>query len=67
MNQKLSSLLWDIILLAGFIYVLLVMHKVVKPPVPIKTIERPTPFIRVLVYLGVLLFAILLVLDIMGK
>ena len=62
-----GDLLWHVMLLAGFIYILLVMHKIVKPPVPIKTIEQPSVFVRVLAYAGTLLFALALVLDIMGK
>lgn len=67
MNDKIGSLLWHIMLLAGFIYMLLVMHKIVKPAVPIKTIEQPGIFVRVIVYAGVLLFGLALALDIMGK
>ncbi|HVX49307.1 MAG TPA: hypothetical protein VHB48_04090 [Chitinophagaceae bacterium] len=67
MDDKLGALLFHLLLLAGFVYALLIMHRVVKPSFEARLLQQPTPLIRVLVYLGTLVFMLACVLDIMGK
>ncbi|HWB26659.1 MAG TPA: hypothetical protein VG738_14340 [Chitinophagaceae bacterium] len=67
MNEKLGELIWHLLLLGGFVYAFLIMHKLVKTSVDVKTLQRPTVFIRLLVYIGLLVFALAVVLDVLGK
>lgn len=67
MEQKLASILWDVMILAGFIYLGLIMWGKVKPANPIKTIQQPSFLVKVLIYTGLFVFIAKIVLDIMGK
>lgn len=67
MEQKLSGILWDVMILAGFVYLFLVMKGIVKTAQPVKTIQQPSFFIKLLIYGGLLLFTTLIVLEIISK
>jgi len=67
MNEKTGGMIWNLVLFAAFVYVLLLMHGIVKTSLEIKTLQRPPIFVRIVVYAGVLLFGLLVVMDFIGK
>lgn len=60
-------MVWNLVLLAAFVYALLIMHGIVKTSLEIKTLQKPSIFVRIVVYAGILLFGLLVVMDIVGK
>ena len=67
MAQKLGGILWDLMLLAGFVYLLLVMKGKVQPAQPVPFIQKPNIAIKIVIYAGVAIFGAALILEIMGK
>ena len=67
MNQKIGEIIWNLMVFGGFVYALLIMRGIVKTSVEVKTLQQPTPFIKILVYGGVIIFGLLVVMDILGK
>jgi len=67
MGEKIGSVIWDIVILAGFVYLLLVMKGKVTPPQPIPFIQKPNIGVKVLIYAGVILFALVVILELTGK
>jgi hypothetical protein len=67
MGQKIGDLIWNAMILAGFIYLFLIMIGKVKPAQPIKLIQQPSILVKILICLGLLCFTVLVVLDLLGK
>jgi len=63
MNQKIGGILWDCVILAGFIYMLLVMRGKVQPAQPIPFIQKASIGVKILIYAGVALFGFLVISD----
>jgi hypothetical protein len=63
MGQRIGSILWDGVLFAGFIYLLLVMRSKVKPPQPTPFIQQASIGVKILIYAGVALFGYLFISD----
>jgi hypothetical protein len=67
MSEKVGGIIWNLLLFGGFVYVFLIMHGITKTSLEIKTLQKPTLFVRLLVYAGLLLFGLLVVMDFLGK
>lgn len=67
MDQKTGGMIWNLILFAAFVYAFLVMRGIVKTSLDIKTLQKPSTFVKIVVYAGMILFGILIVMDILGK
>jgi len=67
MDQKTGGMIWNLVLFAAFVYAFLVMRGIVKTSLDIKTLQKPSTFVKIVVYAGMILFGILIVMDILGK
>ena len=67
MDQKTGGMIWNLVLFAAFVYEFLVMRGIVKTSLDIKTLQKPSTFVKIVVYAGMILFGILIVMDILGK
>ena len=67
MAQKLGGIIWDLMILAGFVYLLLVMRGKVQPAQPIPFIQKASIPVKIIIYLGVAVFGAALILELMGK
>ena len=67
MNERMGSMIWNLVMLAAFVYALLIMRGIVKPTLEIRMLQKPKPLIKILVYFGIIIFAALVAMDIMGK
>lgn len=63
MNQEIGGLISDVLVLGIFIYLSLILLRKVTPKKPIKAFENPTAFIKIVVFGGTIIFAILLMMD----
>lgn len=67
MDQKTGGMIWNLVIFAAFVYAFLVMRGIVKTSLEIKTLQKPNTFVKIVVYAGMALFAVLIALDILGK
>ncbi len=67
MSQKLGSIVWDLMLLAGFVYLLLVMRGKINPAQPIPFIQKASIPVKIIIYLGVAVFGAAVILEITGR
>ena len=67
MDQKTGGMIWNLVIFAAFVYAFLVMRGIVKTSLEIKTLQKPSTFVKIVVYAGMALFAVLIALDILGK
>jgi len=67
MDQKTGGMIWNLIIFAAFVYAFLVMRGIVKTSLEIKTLQKPSTFVKIVVYGGMIVFAALIVMDILGK
>jgi hypothetical protein len=67
MNQNSGEIIGNIIPLAIFIYLALIMRGVVKPKKNIPLLTNPSILARIIVYGGILIFVILLAIGLFGK
>ena len=67
MDQKTGGMIWNLVIFAAFVYAFLVMRGIVKTSLDIKTLQKPSVFVKIVVYAGMILFGLLIVLDILGK
>ena len=63
MGEKIGGILWDAMIFAGFVYLLLVMRGKVTPPQPVPLIQKPHIAVKIMIYAGAVLFGLLLVLE----
>jgi hypothetical protein len=63
MGQKIGSIIWDLMILAGFVYLLLVMRGKVQPAQPIPFIQKASLPVKIIIYLGVAVFGAAVILE----
>ena len=67
MDQRTGGMVWNLIIFAAFVYAFLIMRGIVNTSVDIKTLQKPSTFVKIVVYAGMVLFGLLIVMDVLGK